>query len=367
MLLADLGADVIKIEPPAGDMARRFGPFVGEESAFFMSVNRGKRSVVIDLTTIAGREEVLELVRFSDVVLHNYRTGVAERLGLGYDSLQPTNPGLVYCAISGFGPQGPMAQRPGMDLLFQSESGMLAVTGEPGGSPVKVGTNAADVYTATMASTTIVAALLGRATSGRGSRIDISARDAFLALQACSFSSYLATGHQPERLGSASPFTAPTDVYGTADGSIVLAVINEKHWRILVATLELEINNDDVRFADNQARVANSAVLRSLVESALARQGTSAWLKVFEQAGIPAGRVLTYADVEADEQIALNEMIVALEHATLGTVRVQGSPYWLDGEKARLEIAAPPLGHHTDSVRAAMAGSSGWPAAKSSS
>lgn len=365
MLLADLGADVIKVEPPEGDMARRFAPFVeGGESAFFLSVNRGKRSVVVDLREEDGRRTVRELVATADVVLHNYRTGVAERLGLGYDDLREINPGLVYCAVSGFGPEGPMARRAGIDLLFQAESGMMAITGEPDGPPVKVGSNAADVYAATVASTTILAALVERATTGQGSRIDVSLRDAFLALQACWVTSFLATGEQPTRLGAASPFTAPTDVFPTADDSIVLAVVNDKHWRILCDVLDLPIAPADPRYVDNEARVRNMPTLRELVNEALAKRTTAEWLAAFDDAGIPAGQVLDYAGVVADEQIGFNEMILELDHETAGTVRVQGSPFWLGGEKPRLVVPPPVLGADTtvvvDAVRSADPEASPW-------
>lgn len=354
MLLADLGADVIKVEPPEGDMARQFAPYVGTESAFFISVNRGKRSAVFDLKDPADRQAVLELAARSDVVLHNYRTGVAERLGLGYDDISAVNPGVVYCAISGFGPTGPMATRPGIDTLFQAESGMMAITGPPGGDPVKVGTNASDVYAATTAAAAINAALVQRATTGRGTRVDVALRDAFLALQACWFTSFLATGQQPEKLGAGSPFTAPTDVYATADGSIVVAVVNDKHWQIFCDVLGLNDLVDDSRYADNQSRVTHAENLRGRVTKALAERTTAEWLTGFDKAKIPAGRVMTYAEIEDDEQIAHNQMILTLDHPVTGPVRVQGVPFWIDGAKPPITLPAPRLGEHTDQVRATL-------------
>ncbi len=350
MLLADLGADVIKVEPPEGDMARRFAPFVAGESAFFMSVNRRKRSVVLDLKRPEAVSWVHELVEQSDVVLHNYRVGVAERIGVGYEELAALNPGLVYCAISGFGPSGPMAHRPAIDLLFQAESGMMAITGEQEGSPVKVGTNAADVYAATTAAACINAALVQRAHTGRGLRVDVSLRDAFLALQACWFTSFLATGTQPRRLGAGSPFTAPTDVFPTRDGCIVLAVVNSKHWRILCGTLGLDHLVDDRRFDGNEARVANAAELREIVSEVLAGRSTEQWIGVFDEAGIPAGRVYDYRQVVADEQIRHNTMVLEFDHPTAGTVMTQGVPFWLDGGKNPDPAPPPTLGQHTREV-----------------
>lgn len=350
MLLADLGAEVIKIEPPEGDMARRFGPFVAGESAFFMSVNRRKRSVVLDLKQPEAVSWLHEMVKQSDVVLHNYRVGVAERIGAGYEELAALNPGLVYCAISGFGPTGPMAHRPAIDLLFQAESGMMAITGERDGSPVKVGTNAADVYAATTAATCINAALARRAHSGLGLRVDVSLRDAFLALQACWFTSFLATGTQPRRLGAGSPFTAPTDVFPTMDGCIVLAVVNSRHWRILCGVLGLDHLVEDHRFDGNEARVANASELRHLVSEVLVTRSTEQWIELFDEAGIPAGRVYDYRQVVADEQIRHNAMLLEFDHPTAGAVMTQGVPFWLDGQKNPDPSPPPTLGRHTRQV-----------------
>lgn len=350
MLLADLGAEVIKVEPPGGDMARTFPPFQGGESAFFMAVNRGKRSVCLDVRDPDARQWVHALAGQVDVVIHNYRTGVAERLGVGYEELSRLNPALVYCAVSGFGPTGPMAQRPGIDLLFQSESGMMAITGEPGGSPVKVGSNAADVYAATTAALCIVSALVGRGGSGRGCLVDVALRDAFLALQACWFASYLSDGQQPVPLGAGSPFTAPTDVYPTKDSTIVVAVVNDKHWLIFCEVLGLDQLTQDPRFGSNAGRVTHGIELRHLVSKALRERSTNDWLALFDAAQIPAGRVLHYADLEVDDQLAHNGMIVSFDHPAAGNVRLPGSPFWFDGIKPALGTAPPTLGQHTVSV-----------------
>jgi len=350
MLLADLGAEVIKVEPPEGDMAREFAPFINGESAFFLSVNRGKRSVRLDVKDPESLAAVRALAASSDVVLHNFRTGVAERLGLGYEDLAAENPGLVYCAVSGFGPTGPMAQRPGIDLIFQAESGMMAITGTPDGPPAKVGSNAADVYAATTAAMCITSALVSRAVTGVGARVDVSLRDSFLALQACWFSSWLATGEQPGRLGAASPFTAPTDVFPTADGLIVLAVVNAKHWTIFCGVLGLERLLLDPRFADNESRVANATQLRSEVIAALRERTAAQWLTEFDRAKIPAGRVYEYADVVDDEQFRHNEMVLTYDHPRAGEVRVQGSPFWINGGKADTSLVPPMLGEHTREV-----------------
>jgi CoA:oxalate CoA-transferase len=350
MMLADLGANVIKLEPPDGDMARRYAPFVAGESAFFMSVNRGKRSLCLDLRDEQARDAALTLARTVDIVLHNFRPGVAERLGLGYESIVAVNPSVIYCAISGFGPRGPMAERAGIDLLFQAESGMMAVTGEAARPPLKAGTNAADVYGATTACVGILAALTERSSSGRGRLVEVAVRDAFFALQACWASSFMATGNQPGRVGSASPFTAPTDVYPTKDGSIVLAVVNDKHWQIFCHALDLDSLLEDARFRDNESRVLNYEPLRASVSEVLLTRPTTQWLSVFDQARIPYGQVLDYAQLDADPQIAFNEMILTLDHPVAGPVRVPASPIWLDAEKFSARQPPPLLGAHSREV-----------------
>lgn len=350
MLLADMGAEVIKLEPPEGDMARQFAPFVSGESAFFMAVNRGKRGLILNLKEPQDLASAREIASHVDVVIHNYRTGVADRLGLAYPDLHALHPGLVYCAVSGYGPSGPMASRPGVDLLFQAESGMLAVTGSPNGLPVKVGTNAADVYAATTAAFAITAALLQRERTGKGSEVHVALRDAFVALQACWVSSYLATGEQPQRLGSGSPFTAPTDIYRAQDGDLVLAVVNDMHWQILCKALGLADLISDPRLATNDSRVQHAEYLRTRVNEALAHRNVQEWINLLDVAGVPVGRVLDYGMVCDDPQIQHNEMVLELNHSLAGTIKVQGSPIWMDSEKCVTKFPPPALGEHSQEI-----------------
>jgi crotonobetainyl-CoA:carnitine CoA-transferase CaiB-like acyl-CoA transferase len=355
MMLGDLGAEVIKVEPPAGDMAREFGPFVGGESAFFLSVNRHKRSVVLDLKDARARRWLLELVDTADVLLHNFRVGVAERLGLGYDAMAERNPRLVYCAVSAFGPDGPDATRPGVDLIFQAESGMLSVTGEPGGGPVKIGTNAADVHGATTAAACIGAALHQRGRTGRGCRVDVSLRDALLALQACWAAIHLSGGEQPPRLGTASPFTAPTEVFQAADGPVAVAVVNERHWQRFCAALDLGADvAADPRYGSNVARVEHRAELAALLAPRFAARTVAEWVERFGAEGIPVGRVMDYAEVFADAQVRDNGMLIETEHPRAGTIRLQGAPYAFDGERVTHPGPPPPLGAHTAEVLAGL-------------
>jgi len=355
MMLGDLGADVVKVEPPAGDMSRKFGPFVGGESAFFLSVNRNKRSVVLDLKDEAARPWLLTLIDGADVLLHNFRVGVAERLGLGYETLAERNPRLVYCAVSAFGPDGPDATRPGVDLIFQAESGMLSVTGEDGGGPVKIGTNAADVYGATTALACIGAALHQRSISGRGCRVDVSLRDALLALQACWAAIHLTQGRQPPRLGTASPFTAPTEIFAAADGPVAVAVVNERHWQRFCAALDLgdEVARDP-RFGSNVARVEHRGELEALLSPRFVLRTVAEWVDRFTSEGIPVGRVMDYADVFADPQVRHRGMLLEVEHPRAGMIRLQGAPFAFDGEGITAPDPPPALGAHTAEVLAGL-------------
>ena len=349
MLLADLGADVVKVEPTDGDMSRELGPFLKDESGFFLSVNRGKRSVAIDVREPAARRWVVELVRKSDVLVHNFRKGVAERLGLGYDDLAPSHPSLVYCAISAFGPDGPGSDRAGIDLIFQGESGMIGITGEEGQDPLKTATNVADVYAGTNAALSISAALASP--ERRGRRIDVSLRDGLVSMQATWNALYFATGRQPPRVGTASPFTAPTQAFKTSDGWLLVAIVSDKHWHRLCETLDLDDEvTRDPDFSTNDLRVANRERLALLIGEALSTDTTDAWLERLEAAGLPSGRIMSFEEVFADPQVAHNEMEVTYQHARVGPVTVQGSPLWVDGDKAIAARPPPALGQHSREV-----------------
>ena len=348
MLLADLGAEVVKVEPLEGDMAREFGPFYGSESGFFLSINRGKRSLALDLKAPDARVWVLELIHRADVLVHNYRKGVAERLGFGYDDLASSHPSLVYCAITAFGPDGPQSERAGIDLIFQGESGMMSIAGEPGQGPQKTATNVADVYAGTNAALTICASLREREASGRGRRIDVSLRDGIIAMQATWNALFFATGRQPPRVGTSSPFTAPTQAFRTKDGWLLLAIVSDRHWLRLCETLGLGPDvTQDPDFSTNDLRVANRERLAAVVGAAIESDATDAWLSRLEAAGLPSGRLMGFEEVFSDPQVLHSGMVVTFEHPRAGTVKMQGSPMWLDGSKAIAEARPPMLGEHT--------------------
>lgn len=297
-LLAALGAEVRKVEPKEGDFARTFGPFVDGRSVFYEAVNAGKPpSQRLDLGTEAGRGRLEELLADSDVLLHNMTPRAAARLGLNEADLAGRHPELILCAVSAFGETGEDARRTGVDLLFQAESGLMSVTGNGDGPPLRAGTNIPDFYAAAMAALGVTAALYERQTHGTARGVHVSLLDATVALQACWFA-MLGAGVTPERLGNESPFTAPTGTFATADGEILLSIVSDRHWLILGDLLGLASDVLET-FGTNPQRCANRVAVRAVVEKALAAYDADAWVERLVDAGIPAGRVRSHPEVHA--------------------------------------------------------------------
>lgn len=346
MLLADLGARVIKIEPPTGDLGRQFGPYQQGESAFFMAVNRGKESVVLD-TRAAGARDVLErLVTRADVVLNNLRHGAMDRMGLGEERCRELNPRLVYAVVSAFGATGPYAERAGIDVIFQGESGMISITGAPGDGPRKTATTIGDYVAGTNAALAVAAALAERPRRGR--RVDVSLRDGLMAVQ--SGWNALAFTHdaQPDRTGTASPFLAPNQVFEASDGPFTLAIVSDRHFAILAGQLDQPDLVD--RFPSNEDRKAAQDELVGLLDEVFAAQPAEHWLELLGGAGLPVGRVLGLREAFEDPQARHHEMLVEFEHPVAGSVRTTGSPIRVDGSAARATAIPPTLGQHTRSV-----------------
>lgn len=360
MLLADLGADVVKIEPMEGETSRQFGPFIQDESAFFLSVNRGKRSVALDVRRPEGLDWARLLIDQSDVVFHNFRHGVASRLHLDYESLSVDHPELIYCAISAFGPTGPLSHRPGIDLIFQGESGMMSITGEEGQPPQKTATNVADVYAGTNAALCILAALAERNRTGRGTKIDVSLRDGIISMQATWNALFFADGTQPPRTGTSSPFTAPTQTFPTADGWLNVAVVSDRHWQRLCEALEMEpAVGEHPDFATNTLRVENQHRIAEIVGDVFEGHTTDHWLEILDRAGLPAGRVMSFGEVFADAQVRHNDMAVEFDHPEAGTVTTAGTPFWFGGTKAISPRPPPALGADTEQILAELGCSDG--------
>lgn len=341
--LADLGADVTKVESPAGDDTRRWGPpFIERDgdktAAYFYSANRGKSSVVADFSTDEGREKVLALVRDADILIENFKVGGLAKYGLDYPSLAAINPRLIYCSITGFGQSGPYANRPGYDFLIQGMSGLMSITGEPDGQPQKVGVAITDVVAGLYGAIGILAAVEQRHKTGRGQHIDMSLMDCATASLANQTMNYLATGTSPQRLGNQHPNIAPYQVLPVKDGHIILAVGNDRQFQSFCQVIKQDSLADDLRFTTNQNRVENREALTPLLETALAQFASANLLKSLEAANVPAGPINSVAQALEDPQIKHRDMQIAPE----GVKGVRGPWVFSDAELC-LEKSAPVL------------------------
>jgi formyl-CoA transferase/CoA:oxalate CoA-transferase len=354
MQLGDLGARVIKIEQPGrGDDTRAWGPpFVAGESAYFLSVNRNKESLALDLKHPAARPVVEALLARADVLVENFRPGTMERLGAGYEAVAARHPGLVYCSISGFGQSGPRRLEPGYDAMMQAEAGLMSITGAADGPPFRVGVAVGDIATGMFAVQGILAALVARGRTGRGQRVDIAMLDAVTALLTYQASSAFATGETPVRMGNRHPSIAPYDTFAAADGEFVLSVGNDEQFRRLSGVLRRPALAEDARFQTNADRVTHSDALRRELSALLADWTRADLLAALKEAGVPSAAVRTITEALQDPQLAAREMIVPLEHAAAGAVRVLGTPLKLSATPASIRTAPPALGAHTNAILA---------------
>jgi crotonobetainyl-CoA:carnitine CoA-transferase CaiB-like acyl-CoA transferase len=348
MLLGDLGADVVKVEHPAGgDETRAWGPpFLGEHSTYYLAVNRNKRSVALDLKTDPGREAARALALRADVLVENFKAGTLERLGLGYEELSRDNPGLVWCSISGFG-RGAGAELPGYDFLVQAMSGLMSITGPAGGPPTKVGVALVDVLTGLYAAGGVLAALHERDRSGRGQRVEVSLLGSALASLVNQASSYLCTGRPPRAMGNRHPSITPYETLATADRPLVVAVGNDGQFARLCRVLGVPEAAADPRFATNTDRVANRDALAALLEEALAARGAADWVATLGPAGVPCGLVN-----DVGEAFALAERLGLDPVADAGGVPQVADPIGLSATPASYRLAPPTLGEHTAEVLA---------------
>lgn len=360
-LLADLGARVVKVEALRGDDTRGWGPpFVGDESAYFLSVNRGKESVAVDLKDPRGRAAVRRLAERADVLVENFKVGDLARYGLDYASLVETNPGLVYASITGFGQDGPRAPEPGYDAALQALSGLMELTGEAQRPPVKLGVAWIDVLTGAHAATAVLAALVARGRSAQGARLDVALFDVALASLVNQAQSALVTGEAPRRLGSAHPSIVPYQAFEAADGALMIAVGNDVQFRRLCEALELPGLAQDARFQSNAGRVRARDALIPVLAGRVRERPRDAWLTTLRGAGVPATPVATLPEALADPQTIARGLVVEGEHAGVGRVRMVGSPLWHargpDGASLGLMPRAgaspvpPALGEHTRAV-----------------
>ena len=351
MLLGDLGADVIKVERPGqGDDARAFPPFVNGESAPFMTFNRNKRSLTLDLKQPAGREICLRLAARADVFLENFRAGAAERLGLGYAHISAVNPRLIYCSISGFGQTGPYRERGGFDLIAQGMSGLMSITGEEDGPPLRVPIPLTDLGAGMFGTIGILAALAAREKSGRGQWVDTSLLETPIAWSVYEAAGYFATGEVPPRLGAGHRASAPYQPFRTKDGWLNLGAAGQQFWPKICEVLDLPDLIKDPRFATNAERVKHRKELAALLQRRFDRETTAHWLSRLEAEGVPAGPILTYDQVFADPQVRHREMVVEVDHPVAGQSRVLGVPIKFTESPAGIRRAAPTLGQHTSEI-----------------
>jgi crotonobetainyl-CoA:carnitine CoA-transferase CaiB-like acyl-CoA transferase len=351
-VLADMGADVIKVEPPGGDSTRRSLGFrmSGDDTAAFLAVNRNKRSLALDLKDAEHRAAFHRLAEQADVVLENNRPGVAARLGVDYETLRELNPRLVYASISGFGQTGPYAQRPGYDLIAQGLSGVMSVTGEPEGNPVKCGIPIGDLSAGLFCAVAILSALHARERTGRGQYVDTSLFEGALALSIWETAELWATGRVPGKFGSAHRLTAPYQALRTADGYITVGGNTEPLFERLCAVLGLPRLAEDDRFATNDARMANVSALVSELEEVLRSKTTDEWIEALVEGGVPCGPIHDYAEVFADPHTQAREMEVSVVHPVEGTIRALGIPVKLSDTPGSIRRPAPLLGQHTEEI-----------------
>ncbi len=351
-LLADLGADVIKVEKmPHGDDTRTYRqPSINGESAAFMMLNRNKRGIALNLKTEGGRRVLLRMVEKADVLTENYRRGALDRLGLGVADLQKINPALIYCSISGYGRSGPSADKGGFDLVAQGVSGLMSITGEPGRPPVKVGSPVADLNAGMLAALGIVSAYVHRLKTGEGQFVDTSLMEAGIHQMAWPAAIFFATGNSPGPTGSAHMMTAPYQAFETADGWLTIGGANQANWERIAKLVGAPELISDPRFVDNGARMANIEALAELLGEHMRTRSTVEWLKLFDDAGIPAGPINDMAHVAQDPQTLAREMVVDLQHPVAGATKALGLPIKLGVTPGGVRRPSPTFGQHTREV-----------------
>lgn len=350
--LGDLGAYVIKVEPPEGDMIRGWNDaFVEGHGTYFMGLNRNKESVCLNLKTEAGLQIALELIKRADVVVENFRPGVAERLGIGYEGCKCLNPKLIYLSITGYGPEGPRAQEPAMDIIIQAVGGIMGITGESGRPPVKVGAPVADIVSGWAALSAVLAAAVVREREGIGQHVQISMLDVVITLLSNHATGFLMTGKPVERLGSGHPQLVPYQAFETLDHEfLIIGILNERFWRKFCEAVARPDWLTDARFQDNTSRVQHREDMVSEVAHIIKQRNSDEWLACFSSFDVPVTLVATFESLFSDEQVHVNGMVQELHHDKIGPVKVLGTPFHFGATPAALQSAPPLLGEHSRSV-----------------
>jgi formyl-CoA transferase len=356
MLLGDLGADVIKVEPPDGDQARRAMGFKlkGDDSLGFLNMNRNKRSIILDLKSEAGRSAFLRLAETADVIVENYRPGAMKRLGVDYEAVRAVNPGVIYASISGFGQTGPWADRPGFDLIAQAASGIISVTGDPAGPPARSGVPVTDLGCSLFTLYAILAAYIGRQATGRGQYIDASLYEAGVAFSIWDISEYWGTGRVPHRLGTANRMAAPYEAVRAKDGYFVIGANNDRLWLRLCEGINRPDLAANPRYRTNAERLGNREGLAADLEKTFLTQDRDHWVSLLLKAGVPAGPISDYAEVFASDHARAREMKMTVAHPVEGAVPNIGFPVKLMGTPQQIRRPPPLLGEHNDEIFAEL-------------
>ena len=351
MVLGDLGAEIIKIEQPGvGDDSRAFGPFIGEESSYFMSLNRGKKSITLNLKDDADRAIFIDLVKESDIVVENYRPGTMAKLGFEYEDLKKINPRIIYAAISGFGHSGPYSTRPAYDMIVQAMGGIMSITGEPGQAPVRVGSSIGDITAGIFGTVGILAAVEARHKTGEGQKVDVAMLDCQVAILENAIARYLVNGEVPVPLGSRHPSISPFQAFPTKDYYVIMSAGNDALWAKLCNVMGTPELITDSRFATNRDRNDNVEVLAEIIGKISVTKTTAEWMDVLEKGGLPVGPINTIDKVVHDPQVEAREMIVEVEHPVAGKMKFAGNPIKLSATPGEVTVPAPTLGQHTDII-----------------
>lgn len=351
MILADLGAEVIKVEAPEqGDDARTYGPIIQDKSGYFISINRGKKSVTLNLKAPDDKKKLGRLLADADVMLDNFRPGVLDRMGITQEWVDSVNPNLVFASITGFGQTGPYRTKAAYDMVVQGYGGLMSITGEPGGQPTRVGVSIGDLAAGLFMAVGILADLFAREKTGRGDRLDVAMLDCQIALLENSLIRYFATGEVPAPIGNRHPSITPFGVYPTADGSIIICAGNTKNWNDLCEALSAPELLGDARFLDNDLRTQNHESLCAHLSAILKTKRTGEWLSLLEAKGIPCGPVNTVADVVQNEQVLSRDMVVSIEYPGIGAIQSPGCPIKSARYATHPSIPAPDLGQHNAEI-----------------
>ncbi|SNS55983.1 CoA:oxalate CoA-transferase [Anaerovirgula multivorans] len=357
MILADLGADVIKIEMPhGGDDSRQFGPYVNKESAYFMSINRNKKSMTLNLKKSEGKKLFIDMVKKADVVVENYRPGTMEKLGLGYETLKEINPKIIYASASGFGHTGPYSKRPAYDGVVQAMGGIMSITGQKGGKPTRVGPSIGDVTAGLYTAIGVLAALNYRNESGNGQKVDVAMLDCQVSILENALARYFVTGISPKPEGNRHSSIIPFEPFETSDGEIMIAAGNDMLWKKLCIVMGKEDLAEDERFNTNPLRAENYDILRPLIAQEITKKSTDAWQTILDEAGVPNGPINDIERVVKDPQVLHREMLVEVDHPVAGKMMIPGIPIKMSETQGTIENPAPLLGQHTEEILKEFAG-----------